>query len=106
MAYVMARLIEMFEMAVGRRPQLMSRTHNMHRIRIDLPDGIEFELAEIGSASTRASGALALELKDTYGQFNRFHLSGNGIVRGRTATARWPRWGVVDGSVYPRHAQH
>jgi hypothetical protein len=54
---------------------------NPHRIRIDLPDGIEFELAEIGSGSTEATAALALTLNDTYGQFNRFHLSGNGIVR-------------------------
>jgi hypothetical protein len=60
-------------------------TGNPHRIRIDLPDGIEFELAEIGSGSTKASAALALTLNDTYGQFNRFHLSGNGIVRQRSS---------------------
>jgi hypothetical protein len=53
-----------------------------HRIRIDLPNGIEFELAEIGSGSTRASAAITLALDGTYGQFNRFHLSGNGVVRG------------------------
>jgi hypothetical protein len=72
--------------AIG-EPILSPVSGNPHRIRIDLPDGIEFELAEIGSASTRAAGALPLELEDTYGQFNRFRLSGNGIVRGRTATA-------------------
>lgn len=52
-----------------------------HRIRIDLPRGIEFELAEIGRGSTRTSAAVALTVEDTYGQFNRFHLSNNGIVR-------------------------
>lgn len=54
-----------------------------HRVRIDLPDGIEFEIAEIGSATTSVSGLLSLELDDTYGQFNHFRLSGKGIVRGR-----------------------
>jgi hypothetical protein len=57
---------------------------NPHRIRIDLPNGIEFEIAEIGSASTRASGAFALELKNSYGQFNELRLSGDGIVRRRS----------------------
>jgi hypothetical protein len=52
-----------------------------HRIRIDLPNGIEFELAEIGRGSTKTSAALSLAFDDTYGQFNRFHLSGKGIVR-------------------------
>ena len=54
-----------------------------HRVRIDLPDGIEFEIAEIGSASTRGTGAIALDLKDSYGQFNRMHTSGKGLIRSR-----------------------
>lgn len=54
-----------------------------HRIRIDLPHGIEFELAEIGRGSTRASAAVTIAVADTYGQFNRFHLSNTGIVRHR-----------------------
>lgn len=51
-----------------------------HRIRIDLPNGIEFELAEIGRGSTKAAAALSLTFDDTYGQFSRFRLSGKGIV--------------------------
>jgi hypothetical protein len=58
-------------------------TGKEHRVRIDLPNGIEFEIAEIGSGSTRTSAALALAFQNTYGQFSRFRLSGNGIVRGR-----------------------
>ncbi len=58
-----------------------------HRIRIDLPNGIEFELAEIGRGATRTNAALPLELDDTYGQFARFHLSRNGIVRKRSGKA-------------------
>ena len=51
-----------------------------HRVRIDIPNGIEFEQAEIGSASTRASGAIKLDLKDCYGQFNILRHSRTGVV--------------------------
>jgi hypothetical protein len=51
-----------------------------HRVRINIPDGIEFEVAEIGSATTRASGAIKLDLKATYGQFNNLRHSGRGVV--------------------------
>src|SRR5215470_16685928 len=40
-----------------------------HRVRIDLPDGFEFKIAEIGSASSSVKGPIAVELKDSYGQF-------------------------------------
>jgi hypothetical protein len=53
-----------------------------HRVRIDIPNGIEFELAEIGSASCRTSGeaAITLELSDCYGQWNILRHSGTGVV--------------------------
>lgn len=51
-----------------------------HRVRIDIPNGIEFELAEIGSAVTRSTGVVKLDLKDTYGQFNRVRHTGSGVV--------------------------
>jgi hypothetical protein len=54
-----------------------------HRIRIDLPDGIEFELAEIGRGFTTTSAAITLSLSDSFGEFHRFHLTGQGIVRKR-----------------------
>lgn len=40
-----------------------------HRVRIDIPGGIEFTLAEIGSGSTKSSAAIELDLDDTYGQW-------------------------------------
>ncbi len=52
-----------------------------HRVRIDIPGGIEFELAEIGSASTKANGAIKLDLDDSYGQFNILRHSATGVVR-------------------------
>ena len=49
-----------------------------HRVRIDLPQGFEFAQAEIGSGTSRTSGAIALDLKDSYGEFAHLHLSHKG----------------------------
>jgi hypothetical protein len=55
-------------------------TGDVHRVRIEIPNGIEFERAEIGSATTQARGPITLDLRDTYGQFNRLDHSGRGVV--------------------------
>jgi hypothetical protein len=55
-------------------------TGDEHRVRIDLPNGFEYRLAEIGSGRSTTQGKIKLELKDTYGQFARLHLSHAGIV--------------------------
>src|SRR6516165_8930225 len=52
-----------------------------HRVRIDLPHGFEYEIAEIGSASASVKGPIAMELKNSYGQFAELHLSDSGVVR-------------------------
>ena len=65
------------------RPIVSPATGDQHRVRIDIPNGIEFEIAEIGSASTKASGVIELDLKDTYGQFNLIRHSGTGVIRTR-----------------------
>jgi hypothetical protein len=62
------------------RPITSPATGGEHRVRIDIPNGIEFEIAEIGSASTKATGAIELDLHDTYGQFNFLRHSGIGVV--------------------------
>jgi len=62
------------------RPIKSPATGQEHRVRIDIPHGIEFELAEIGSATTTATAAIRLDLKGTYGQFNRLRHSGKGTV--------------------------
>jgi len=65
------------------RPIVSPATRGEHRVRIDIPNGIEFEIAEIGSASTKATGLIALDLDDTYGQFNMIRHSGTGVVHTR-----------------------
>lgn len=52
-----------------------------HRVRIDLPHGFEYTLAEIGSGTTTTSGAIKLSgTTSSYAQFARIHLSNSGIV--------------------------
>jgi hypothetical protein len=62
-------------------PILNPVTGKIHRARIDLPHGFEYELAEMGSGTTTTKGAIALELVKSYGQFAEIHLSNNGVVR-------------------------
>ena len=57
------------------------------RAQIVLPDGFEYELAEIGSASTRTTGPVRVEIDDKYAQFARLHLNNDGVVRSRPAPA-------------------
>ena len=52
-----------------------------HRVRIDLPHGIEFSVAEIANGNTTAEGTIRLDLKNSYAQFNRLKHTGRGLVR-------------------------
>ena len=62
------------------RPIKSPATGDEHRVRIDIPNGIEFALAEIGSATTTARGAIELDLDDSYGQFNHLHHTATGVA--------------------------
>jgi hypothetical protein len=64
------------------RPIKSPATGQEHRVRIDIPNGIEFEFAEIGSATTTSTAVIHLDLQDTYGQFNLLRHSGKGVVHG------------------------
>ena len=56
-------------------------TGQEHRARIDLPNGFEYTLAEMGSSTFKTSGPITLSHKDCYGQFARIHLNNHGIVK-------------------------
>jgi hypothetical protein len=62
-------------------PILNPVTGNPHRARIDLPNGFEYELAEMGSGTTTTRGAIALHFEKSYGQFANIHLNNKGVVR-------------------------
>ena len=51
-----------------------------HRVRIDIPGGIEFELAEVGNASTKATAAIKLDLNDSYGQWSILRHGPGGVA--------------------------
>ncbi len=51
------------------------------RAQIVLPEGFEYIVAEIGSATSKTRGPVQVEMKDTYGQFARLHLNNHGVVR-------------------------
>ena len=51
------------------------------RIRIDIVDGFEFTLAEMGSGTSKVTGAVEMDLVASYSQFAQIHLSTHGIVR-------------------------
>jgi len=55
---------------------------SVHRVQIVMPGGIEYEVAEMGSASTRtgSESAVQLNLTDSYGQWNLLKHSGSGVV--------------------------
>jgi hypothetical protein len=68
------------------RPIISPATGEEHRVRIDIPNGIEFEIAEIGSGSAKATtGTIELDLDDSYGQFNVLRHSGTGVVHARAS---------------------
>ncbi len=56
-----------------------------HRARIDLPQGFEYEMTEVGRASTKTGGRIVFDLVDSHGQFARVHLNNHGVIRHRTA---------------------
>jgi hypothetical protein len=57
------------------------------RAQIILPDGFEYELAEIASGTSRTQGPVVVEIDSKYGQFARLHLNNDGVVRGKTGAA-------------------
>jgi len=50
-------------------------------VGISRPKGsFEYTYAEIGTASTKTQGAIALELNNSFGQFNELHFNQSGII--------------------------
>lgn len=51
------------------------------RAQIHLPDGFEYEVAEVGAGRSRSIDPIVLEHGPTYGQFAYLHLDSHGVVR-------------------------
>ncbi len=64
------------------RPIIAAHSGKEHRVAIRITNGIEFEISEMGSASSQTGNesAVRLDIEDRYGQFNRIRLSGSGVI--------------------------
>ena len=52
------------------------------RGQIRLPDGFEYEVAEIGSATSRTTGGpMEIDIQSKYAQFAGIHMNSHGVVR-------------------------
>lgn len=51
------------------------------RARINLPDGFEYEIAEIGRGRSRSTVPMQLDHGFSYAQFANLHLDSHGVVR-------------------------
>ena len=62
-------------------PIVNPHTGGEHRARINLPNGFEYTVAEMGSGTTKSSGKVPLDLDGSYGQFNILHMNQDGVIR-------------------------
>ncbi len=51
------------------------------RSRIHLPNGFEYTVAEMGTATSTITAGIKLNLADSYGQFNLLHMNQDGVIR-------------------------
>ena len=51
-----------------------------HRARINLPDGFEYDTAEIGRGWAETQGPLRISLADSHAQFAHLHITESGVV--------------------------
>lgn len=51
------------------------------RARIDLPNGFEYTLAEMGTGTSTVTAGIELGLSDSYGQFSVQHMNQDGVIR-------------------------
>lgn len=51
------------------------------RARIDLPNGFEYSIAEMGQGESRTTAGIEISLSGSYGQFNALHMNQGGVIR-------------------------
>jgi len=55
-------------------------TNTDHHVRIDMPQGFEYAVAEVGCGSGKASGAIAFNLENSHAHFAHLHMTQSGVV--------------------------
>lgn len=51
-----------------------------HRARINLPQGFEYDIAEVGRGWAETQAPLSISLADSHAQFARLHITESGVV--------------------------
>jgi hypothetical protein len=62
-------------------PILNPVTKEKHRVRIDLPNGFEFTMAEVGRGWGKTTGPIRLDHADSHAHFAQLDMTGTGVVR-------------------------
>lgn len=55
-------------------------TGEAHRARINLPEGFEYDVCEVGQGSATTQGPLDVQLKGSHAQFAKLHMTESGVV--------------------------
>ncbi|ANI77919.1 MULTISPECIES: DUF1326 domain-containing protein [Sphingobium] len=55
-------------------------TGEEHRARINLPQGFEYDVCEVGRGWARTQGPVDVQLSDSHAQFAQLHLTESGVV--------------------------
>jgi hypothetical protein len=55
-------------------------TGEEHRARINLPQGFEYDVCEVGRGWARTQGPIDVQLSDSHAQFAQLHLTESGVV--------------------------
>ncbi len=76
----MARLVVPGVIDARGEPIVNPVSGETHRARINLPDGFEYETAEIGRGWAEAKGPMTLSLADSHAQFAPLHITQSGVV--------------------------
>jgi hypothetical protein len=63
-------------------------TKAAHRVGILLPHGFEYTQNEVGRGWSTSSGAVAMELKDSYAHWYEIHMNQHGVIREPRRSAR------------------
>jgi hypothetical protein len=60
-------------------------TGEEHRARINLPNGFEYTVAEMGSSTFKTEGPIELAFENRYAQLAHLHLNNQGVIRNQAA---------------------
>ncbi len=55
-------------------------TGEEQRARINLPDGFEYDVCEVGRGWAKTTGPVDVQLRDSHAQFATLHMTGQGVV--------------------------